>query len=202
MIAEPPLEAGAVKVTVACVSPAVAVPIVGAPGGPALGRAPRLGGPGLEGYPPAAGGAALSSLFLHRVLKDQAGHGVPELIRSSTFGGGAVRAGPLFSGPRLRLPPRGRGGPAAAGGGTPLPRRGLRAGAGDPARAQPGNGRPTESEPIFIDAQSLRASHSDFAAGSAEAGALSGAAVGAGKDLRAKYAIVLPWIRMENTTTP
>ncbi|MBB4955929.1 hypothetical protein H4S14_003971 [Agrobacterium vitis] len=31
-MAEPPLLAGAVKVTVACVSPAVAVPIVGAPG--------------------------------------------------------------------------------------------------------------------------------------------------------------------------
>ena len=32
MIAEPPLEAGAVNVTVACALPAVAVPIVGTPG--------------------------------------------------------------------------------------------------------------------------------------------------------------------------
>src|SRR3954470_3913121 len=32
VIAEPPFEAGAVKVTVACALPAVAVPIVGAPG--------------------------------------------------------------------------------------------------------------------------------------------------------------------------
>jgi hypothetical protein len=31
-MAEPPLEAGAVKVTVACALPAVAVPMVGAPG--------------------------------------------------------------------------------------------------------------------------------------------------------------------------
>jgi chloride channel protein, CIC family len=44
-----------------------------------------------------AGGAALSSLFLHRVLKDEAGHGVPELIRSSTFGGGALRPDLIFS---------------------------------------------------------------------------------------------------------
>lgn len=36
-------------------------------------------------------GAALSSLFLHRLLRDTAGHGVPELIRTATFGGGAVR---------------------------------------------------------------------------------------------------------------
>lgn len=38
-----------------------------------------------------AAGAALSSLFLHRLLRDTAGHGVPELIRTATFGGGAVR---------------------------------------------------------------------------------------------------------------
>ena len=31
-MADPPLEAGAVKVTVACALPAVAVPMVGAPG--------------------------------------------------------------------------------------------------------------------------------------------------------------------------
>jgi chloride channel protein, CIC family len=42
-------------------------------------------------------GAALSSLFLHRILKDQSGHGVPELIRSSSFGGGAVRADMIYS---------------------------------------------------------------------------------------------------------
>ena len=42
-------------------------------------------------------GAALSSLFLHRVLKDDAGHGVPELIRSSIFGGGAVRPDLIYS---------------------------------------------------------------------------------------------------------
>ena len=34
MIAEPPFEAGGVKLTVSCPLPAVAVPIVGAPGGP------------------------------------------------------------------------------------------------------------------------------------------------------------------------
>ena len=32
MIAEPPLDAGAVKVTLACAFPAVAAPMVGAPG--------------------------------------------------------------------------------------------------------------------------------------------------------------------------
>nr|NIP74133.1 hypothetical protein [Gammaproteobacteria bacterium] len=42
-------------------------------------------------------GAAVSSLFLHRWLRDNAGHGVPELIRSSTFGGGAVRADLIYS---------------------------------------------------------------------------------------------------------
>ena len=44
-----------------------------------------------------AAGAALSSLFLHRLLKDTAGHGVPELIRSSTFGGGALRPDLIYS---------------------------------------------------------------------------------------------------------
>ena len=33
VIGEPPVDAGAVKLTVACASPAVAVPMVGAPGG-------------------------------------------------------------------------------------------------------------------------------------------------------------------------
>ena len=42
-------------------------------------------------------GAALSSLFLHRLLRDNAGHGVPELIRSSTFSGGAVRPDLIYS---------------------------------------------------------------------------------------------------------
>lgn len=42
-------------------------------------------------------GAGLASLFLHGWLKDQAGHGVPELIRASTFGGGAVRGDMVFS---------------------------------------------------------------------------------------------------------
>ena len=42
-------------------------------------------------------GAALSSLFLHGWLKDRAGHGVPELIRTATFAGGAVRPALLHS---------------------------------------------------------------------------------------------------------
>ena len=36
VIVDPPFEDGAVKATVACVSPAVAVPMVGAPGGPVI----------------------------------------------------------------------------------------------------------------------------------------------------------------------
>jgi chloride channel protein, CIC family len=44
-----------------------------------------------------AAGAALSALFLHRLLRDDSGHGVPELIRSSTFGGGAVRPDLIYS---------------------------------------------------------------------------------------------------------
>jgi CIC family chloride channel protein len=42
-------------------------------------------------------GAALSALFLHSLLKDRAGHGVPELIRSTVFGGGSVRADMIYS---------------------------------------------------------------------------------------------------------
>ena len=44
-----------------------------------------------------AAGAAASSLFLHRVLQDDSGHGVPELIRSATFGGGVVRRDLIYS---------------------------------------------------------------------------------------------------------
>ena len=44
MIVEPPFEAGAVKVTVACALPAVAVPIVGAPGTTAFAVYERLAG--------------------------------------------------------------------------------------------------------------------------------------------------------------
>ena len=42
-------------------------------------------------------GASLSALFLYRWLKDQAGHGVPELIRSATFGGGGLRRDLVYS---------------------------------------------------------------------------------------------------------
>lgn len=42
-------------------------------------------------------GAGLSALFLHYWLKDKAGHGVPELIRSASFGGGRVRVDMVFS---------------------------------------------------------------------------------------------------------
>ena len=44
MIFEPPFEAGAVKETVACALPAVAVPIVGAPGATAFAVYDRLAG--------------------------------------------------------------------------------------------------------------------------------------------------------------
>ena len=40
-------------------------------------------------------GAALSALFLHRVLRDNAGHGVPELIRSAVRRSGRLRKSPL-----------------------------------------------------------------------------------------------------------
>ena len=42
-------------------------------------------------------GAALSAFFLHNLLRDRAGHGVPELIRASSFGGGAVRPDMIYS---------------------------------------------------------------------------------------------------------
>ena len=42
-------------------------------------------------------GAALSAVFLFRILKDNAGHGVPELIRSTTFGGGSLRPDLIYS---------------------------------------------------------------------------------------------------------
>jgi len=42
-------------------------------------------------------GAALSAVFLHRMLRDNAGHGVPELIRTATFGGGAIRPDLIYS---------------------------------------------------------------------------------------------------------
>jgi len=42
-------------------------------------------------------GAAASAVFLHRILRDASGHGVPELIRSSAFGGGALRADLIYS---------------------------------------------------------------------------------------------------------
>ena len=41
-MADPPLEAGGVKDTVACPLPGVAVPIVGAPGGPTAGAGVTL----------------------------------------------------------------------------------------------------------------------------------------------------------------
>jgi hypothetical protein len=42
VIAEPPLELGAVKLTLACVLPAAAVPMVGAPGATAFTVKERL----------------------------------------------------------------------------------------------------------------------------------------------------------------
>ncbi|MBI4081057.1 MAG: chloride channel protein [Candidatus Lambdaproteobacteria bacterium] len=45
---------------------------------------------------PALGGA-LTAAFIHYLLRDTAGHGVPELIRSVTVGGGAVRADLIYS---------------------------------------------------------------------------------------------------------
>lgn len=42
-------------------------------------------------------GAALSALYLKNLLRDTAGHGVPEIIRSVTIGGGALRLDLIFS---------------------------------------------------------------------------------------------------------
>lgn len=42
-------------------------------------------------------GALLSSLYLKNVLKDTAKHGVPELIRSTTVGGGFLRTNMIYS---------------------------------------------------------------------------------------------------------
>jgi len=44
-----------------------------------------------------AGGAMLSSLFLRHVVRETGGHGVPELIRSSSFGGGSLRKSMTYS---------------------------------------------------------------------------------------------------------
>ncbi|MDH4249157.1 MAG: chloride channel protein [Deltaproteobacteria bacterium] len=44
-----------------------------------------------------AAGAGLSALFLHSLLRDSSGHGVPELIRAAAFGGGRVRRDMIFS---------------------------------------------------------------------------------------------------------
>ena len=42
-------------------------------------------------------GAALSALFLNYLLKDQGGHGVPELIRAATVGGGGLQRRMIYS---------------------------------------------------------------------------------------------------------
>ncbi|MDH5752365.1 MAG: chloride channel protein, partial [Deltaproteobacteria bacterium] len=42
-------------------------------------------------------GAGLSALFLNYILKDKSGHGVPELIRSVSFGGGHVPFDMIYS---------------------------------------------------------------------------------------------------------
>ncbi len=44
-----------------------------------------------------AAGAALSALYLKNVLKDTAGHGVPEIIRAVSVGGGALRLDLIYS---------------------------------------------------------------------------------------------------------
>ncbi len=42
-------------------------------------------------------GAALSAVYLKNILKDTAGHGVPEIIRSVNVGGGALRPDLIYS---------------------------------------------------------------------------------------------------------
>ncbi|MCZ6559189.1 MAG: chloride channel protein [SAR324 cluster bacterium] len=44
-----------------------------------------------------AAGAALSAVYLKNILKDTAGHGVPEIIRSVSVGGGALRLDLIYS---------------------------------------------------------------------------------------------------------
>lgn len=44
-----------------------------------------------------AAGAALSAIYLKNILKDTAGHGVPEIIRSVSVGGGALRLDLIYS---------------------------------------------------------------------------------------------------------
>jgi len=44
-----------------------------------------------------AAGAALSALYLRNWLRDSAGHGVPEIIRSVTMGGGRLRLDMIYS---------------------------------------------------------------------------------------------------------
>lgn len=53
------------------------------------------GSPWLIAVP--AAGAALSAAWLGAWLRDRAGHGVPELIRASTVGGGALRPSLVYS---------------------------------------------------------------------------------------------------------
>lgn len=42
-------------------------------------------------------GAALSAIFLRYILKDPSGHGVPDLIKASTIGGGKLRLDMIYS---------------------------------------------------------------------------------------------------------
>ncbi len=42
-------------------------------------------------------GAALSAIYLRNILKDHSGHGVPDLIRSATLGGGVLRKDMIYS---------------------------------------------------------------------------------------------------------